>query len=115
MSAVRPSKENSHASYRLRTLITAFAIASASLAAQAQTTTPLPPIKPGLWQVHIEREVNGQKMPDASERMKNMPPEKRAQFEAMMKSAWGRMGGAGNQVCYTREIARAFTLGGCSD
>jgi Protein of unknown function (DUF3617) len=87
----------------LLTLIAAFAIASLSWDAQAQTTMPVPPIKPGLWQVHIEREVNGQKVPDASERMKNMPPEKRAQIEAMMKSHGVAMGGAGNQVCYTRE------------
>ena len=87
----------------LRALLTAFAIASATLAAQAQTTPPPPPIKPGLWQVHIDREVNGQKMPDASERMKNMSPEKRAQFEAMMKEHGVGTGGAGSQVCYTHE------------
>ena len=86
----------------LRASITTFAIASATLAAQAQTTPSPPPIKPGLWQVHIDREVNGQKMPDASERMKNMSPEKRAQFEAMMKQHGGGTGGAGSQVCYTR-------------
>jgi Protein of unknown function (DUF3617) len=83
-------------------LITAFAITSATLAAQMQTTPP-PPIKPGLWQVHMDREVNGQKMPDASERMKNMSPEKRAQFEAMMKQHGVGTEGAGSQVCYTRE------------
>jgi Spy/CpxP family protein refolding chaperone len=88
----------------LRALTTAFAIASATLAAQAQTTPPPPPIKPGLWQVQIDREVNGQKMPDASERMKNMSPEKRAQFEAMMKQH--RQSG----LLYARD-ARAFSLG----
>jgi hypothetical protein len=45
----------------LRLLITAFAIAAAAFAAHAQTA---PPIKPGLWQIHSEREVNGQKQPD---------------------------------------------------
>jgi hypothetical protein len=79
------------------------AIAFATLAAQAQTTPPPPPIKPGLWQIHSDREVNGQKMPDASDRMKNMSPEKRAQFEAMMKQHGVGTGGAGSQVCYTRE------------
>ena len=33
------------------------------------------PIKPGLWQVQMERETNGQKRPDMSERLKNMPPD----------------------------------------
>ena len=46
-------------------------------------------MKPGLWQVHIEREENGQKMPDGAERMKeqmkNMSPEERQRFEEMMK------------------------------
>jgi hypothetical protein len=87
----------------LRSLVAAFTIASGAIAAQAQTTPPPPPIKPGLWQVHIDREVNGQKMPDASERMKNMSPEKRAQFEAMMKQHGVGTEGAGSQVCYTRE------------
>src|SRR5713226_6517909 len=85
-------------------LIAALAVASAALPAQAQTAAPPPPIKPGLWQVQIDREVNGQKMPDASERLKNMSPEKRAQFEAMMKQHGVGMGGASNQVCYTREM-----------
>jgi Protein of unknown function (DUF3617) len=87
-----------------RSLLAAFAIACSAFAVQAQTTIPKPPIKPGLWQVQMEREVNGQKMPDMSERMKNMTPEKRAQFEAMMKQHGVATGsGAGSQVCYTSE------------
>ena len=89
----------------LRSLI-AIAIAAAAFRVQAQTA---PPIKPGLWQIHSEREVNGQKMPDASERMKNLSPEKRAQIEAIMKQH-GVTSGAGGmgQVCYTREtLARS--------
>ncbi len=85
----------------LRPFIIAFATAAAGVAAQAQTA---PPIKPGLWQIHSEREVNGQKTPDASERMKNMSPEKRAQIEALMKQHGVAAGAAGmGQVCYTRE------------
>ena len=49
-------------------------LCSAALAAQAQTA---PPIKPGLWQVQSEREINGQKAPDPMEQMKNLPPEAR--------------------------------------
>lgn len=87
-----------------RSLLTAFAVISAAFAAQAQTAPPVAPIKPGLWQVHMDREVNGQKMPDMSERLKNMPPERRAQVEAMMKKQGIDTGGSGgNQVCYTRE------------
>jgi hypothetical protein len=84
-----------------RPLIIAFALLIAVSGAQAQTA---PPLKPGLWQVHIEREVNGQKVPDPSERLKNMSPEKRAQVEAMMKQHGMGSDAAGErQVCYTRE------------
>jgi hypothetical protein len=85
----------------LCTLITAFAIAAVAPAAQSQVVAP---IKPGLWQIHSEREVNRQRQPDISERMKNMSPEKRAQIDAMMKQH-GVASGAGGmgQVSYSRE------------
>jgi hypothetical protein len=71
--------------------------------AQAQT----PPIKPGLWQVHSQREVDGQKvqMPDMSERMRNLPPEARKQMEAMMKQRGVDMSGGGGdmKICLTRD------------
>ena len=82
-------------------LMATFAFSSLVVAAPAKTA---PPIKPGLWQVHSEREVDGQKAPDASARMKNMSPERRAQVEAMMKQHGVAADGAGGgQVCYTSE------------
>ena len=71
-------------SIALGSLIVSFVLASAHAVAQAQ---PAPPIKPGLWQVQSEHEVDGQKtkVPDLSEHLKNMPPEARRQMEAMMK------------------------------
>jgi hypothetical protein len=87
--------------FALSALMIAVVLSASGLAAPAQPTAP---IKTGLWQIHTEREVDGQKMPDASERMKNMPPEKRAQVEAMMKQRGMATDGAGGaQVCYTRE------------
>lgn len=75
-------------------------VAAATFSVQAQTA----PIKPGLWQVHMEREVNGQKAPDMSDRLKNLPPEKRAQYEAMMKQRGIATDGSGpTRVCYTKE------------
>ena len=71
-----------------------------AFAAQAQVA----PIKPGLWQVRSERETNGQKAPDMSERLKNMPPERRAQFEAMMKERGIDTSGNITKVCQTREM-----------
>jgi hypothetical protein len=88
----------------LRCSVPVFAIAFSALAVQAQTAVPTPPIKAGLWQVHMDREVNGQKMPDMSEHLKNMPPEKRAQIEAMMKQHGVDMGGGPTQICYTKEM-----------
>jgi Protein of unknown function (DUF3617) len=76
------------------------AFLGATIGAYAQTA----PIKPGLWQVRSEREVNGQKAPEMSDRMKNMSPEQRAQFEAMMKAHGMATDASGaHQVCYTKE------------
>ena len=87
----------------LGSLIIACLVAGAAGAAQAQTA---PPIKPGLWRVHSEREVDGRKtqMPDMSERLKNMPPEARKQIEAMMKQRGVDMSGGGDmRICLTKE------------
>jgi len=72
------------------------------LAAQAQTT---PPIKPGLWQIHSDRQVDGQKAPDLGEQMKKMSPEMRKRMEANMKLHGVDMsGGPGSmKMCMTRE------------
>ena len=78
-------------------------VGCAQAVAQAQTA---PPIKPGLWQVHSEREVDGQKtqMPDMSERLKNMPPEARKQMEAMMKQRGVDMSGGGDmKICLSKD------------
>jgi len=66
-------------------------VAAATFGAQAQTA----PIKPGLWQVHMEREVNGQKAPDMSDRLKNLPPEKRGQSTQFEHHDHRQMGGRG--------------------
>jgi hypothetical protein len=89
----------------LGSLITIFAVAGAHGIARAQTA---PPIKPGLWQVQSQREVDGQRsqMPDMSEHLKNMPPETRRQMEAMMKQRGVDMSG-GNmndmKICLSKD------------
>src|SRR5258707_10094871 len=65
------------------------------------------PIKPGLWQVQMERETNGQKGPDMSERLKHMPPERRAEAEAAMKKRGIDASGNTVKVCQTREMLDA--------
>jgi Protein of unknown function (DUF3617) len=85
-----------------RSLLIAFAFAVTGLCAQAQTKLP---IKQGLWQTRIEREVNGQKPPDMSERMKNMSPEARAHAEAVMKEHGIDPGADGvRKMCYNQEM-----------
>src|SRR5947209_19610234 len=66
----------------------------ASLAARGQSA----PVKPGLWEVHIDRTVDGKRPPDLSERLKNMPPERRQQMEAMMKERGSEPGGGTMKV-----------------
>lgn len=67
----------------------ACALAAPALAQNA------PPIKPGLWEVHMQHEGAGmpRQMPDMSEHLKNMPPEQRKQMEAMMKERGVDMSG----------------------
>ena len=87
---------------RLALVLSALAVAAAAIApAQAQT---VPPIKPGLWEIKSEREVDGKKAPDPTEQMKNLPPEGRAKIEAAMKEKGVGMGEGGmNRVCLSRE------------
>jgi len=76
-------------------------LAGAIAPAQAQTA---PPIKPGLWEIKSEREVDGKKAADPGEQVKNLPPEVRAKIEAMMKEKGVGMGEGGvNRVCLSRE------------
>lgn len=84
---------------RLAFVLSTLGVAISS--AQAQTA---PPIKPGLWEIKSEREVDGQKAPDPNEHMKNLPPDVRAKVEAMMKEKGVGMGEGGvNRVCLSRE------------
>jgi hypothetical protein len=80
--------------------VSACAVAIASFSARAQVA----PVKPGLWEVHIDRTVDGQKPPDLSDRLKNAPPERRAQMEAMMKERGIAQSGNAMKVCQTKEM-----------
>jgi hypothetical protein len=89
----------------LGSLLAIVVVAGAHGAAQAQTA---PPIKPGLWQVQSQREVDGQRTqtPDMSEHFKNMPPEQRKQLEAMMKQRGVDMSGGGMndmKICLSKD------------
>jgi hypothetical protein len=94
----------------------------------AQTAPPTPPIKPGLWLIHMTQEGEGMaNMAEMDAQMKKMPPEARKQVEAMMKQhgvdiaspgdlkiclnkdslAQGWQGGAPNARCKTDYAVRS--------
>ena len=90
----------------LHFLITACVLAFSGPSARAQTT---PTMKPGLWQIHLEREENGQPMPNAGERMqerlKNMTPEDRKRVEEMMRRQGVAPGADGmTKLCYSQKM-----------
>ncbi|HMC16094.1 MAG TPA: DUF3617 domain-containing protein [Albitalea sp.] len=79
----------------------ALTLCAAAAVAQAQ---PVPPIKPGLWQVSVQRAVDGQATPSPGERLDNLPPEMRAKIEAGMKARGMELGAGGDmKVCHTKE------------
>ncbi len=89
------------------------ALGAVACAAQAQSS---PPLKPGLWQVQSEREVDGQKAPDPMEMLKSLPPESRKQMEAMMKQRGFGVGSDGVQkICHSRESLDQGKWGGDSE
>ena len=87
---------------RFRSLMIACTLTVAVHRGQAQNQ---PPMKTGLWQIHIESEINGKKTPDLAERMKNMSPETRKRAEAAMKQQGvDASDSGGRRVCYGREM-----------
>jgi hypothetical protein len=87
---------------RIRTVLPAMLVGFTLVAISARGQ--IAPIKPGLWQIQMERETNGKKAPDMSERLKTMPPERRAQVEAAMKQRGIEANGNTVKVCQTREM-----------
>ena len=102
----------------LCSLITIGALFAVAPAAYAQTTAP---IKPGLWQMRVEHMEDGQRTPDPAdrmqERMKSLPPEKRKQFEDMMKREGISTDEHGAiKMCYSKKMVDSAVLadqGGC--
>ena len=93
---------------RFRYLIIACTLTVAAYRGQAQNQRPM---KPGLWQIHIDSETNGKKPPDLAERMKNMSPETRKRAEAAMKQQGVEAGDSGGRrVCYGREMVEQGRL-----
>jgi hypothetical protein len=86
-------------SFTVRVL--ALVIATTATCALAQTA---PPIKPGLWELVSEREVDGKQTADPSDELKKMQPEARKQLEAVMRKKGMEVGGGPVKVCMSREV-----------
>jgi hypothetical protein len=83
------------AAFELRYAL-AVAAALASAVAMAQT----PPLKPGLWEVRSERQLDGRKTPTPTGSVKNLPADMRARVEAQMKANGVAVGADGaNRIC----------------
>lgn len=77
-----------------RALVLAAALAPAFVAAQT------PPIKPGLWEVRSDRQIDGRQAGPPADAMKNLSPEVRAKIQAQMKANGVAMGNDGaNRIC----------------
>ena len=84
-------------------------------AAQVPAQTPAPTVKPGLWELNNKVKTGNaqtdQAMGMALKQLANMPPEQRAQIEAMMKQNGvsmpqsGSDGGMVLTACVTPEMA----------
>lgn len=76
------------------------ALALSAALAPALVAAQTPPIKPGLWEVRSERQVEGRKEGSPADMMKNLPPEARAKVQAQMKANGVSMGTDGaNRIC----------------
>jgi Protein of unknown function (DUF3617) len=100
----------------MRTAFNWMCLSGSLLAVPAAAQTP-PPIKPGLWQMQSTRLVDGQKAPDPTAQMKNLPPETRARMEQMLKQQGVDIGGDGvSRICLSPEsFERNAWQGGQND
>lgn len=70
---------------------------------QAVMASLVKDVKPGLWEVQQKTAVDGQQLPDMNQMLEKVPPEMRAQVEAMMsKKAAKLASGKSVQVCLTK-------------
>ena len=60
-------------------------------------------IKPGLWEIQNKTLVDGQALPDMSAMLAQVPPEMRAQVQAMMAKNGAGMTDKGLTICITPE------------
>ena len=90
-------------------------LAAVFLSVPVASGAQAPPIRPGLWQMKMERGAADQgRMREMEERMKSMPPEERKQLEGIMKQHGVHLGDDGGiKVCLDKDsLARNAWRGG---
>ncbi len=81
-------------------LRSALALTLSGVIAPAFVAAQTPPIKPGLWEVRSERQIEGRKEGPPADMLKNLSPEVRAKVQAQMKANGVSMGTDGaNRIC----------------
>lgn len=69
------------------------------------------PVKPGLWEISQDIQIEGQSLPNMQEMMAMLPEEQRAQMDAMLQQHGVQMGEKGGVLaCMTRESIAAGAL-----
>jgi hypothetical protein len=81
--------------------IGAAALAAGAVLSISMAHAQTPPVKPGLWEI---KQVGGEdRSAQMADRMKNLPPDKRAQIEAMMKERGVDLAGGATHVCFDKD------------
>ena len=87
-----------------RALLDTIVLVLGSAAASWAVAQTAPPIKPGLWELVSQREVDGQQTADPSDEVKKMRPEARKHFEAAMREKGMDVAGGPVKMCMSREV-----------
>ncbi len=94
---------------KLKSIYLAVSLLSLVATVQADSTQDMlkslvKDVKPGLWEIQQKSVVDGQELPDLSKMLESVPPEMRAQVEAMMSKKASRLvSGKPMQTCITAE------------
>jgi Protein of unknown function (DUF3617) len=63
-----------------------------------------PPIKPGLWEIKSDRQIDGKAAAPPGDKLQNLKPEDRARIEAAMKQRGMAVGtGDLNRICLSKD------------
>lgn len=85
-----------------RLLLLGACLLTAAAAAQDK-----PPIKAGLWQLTMARDIDGREMPNPTARLDSMPPDARKRIQERLKERGVDAGAGDLRVCVSQEMLDA--------